>query len=169
MDLTYSVQWIPTNVTFARRFDVYLDYPFFEHQVTFSMLWISLVPFCYCLWFQMVHWFIMYHTEYPISCLFISASHNYSSKNLPKFYIPSLQDFCSSFISLLRVCSFCRSTGSPSLTRSWWLFSSPVWSQWYWWGLSEMIMRSMLEKMMILRAWWCFLNFYLSLVAQLFF
>ncbi|XP_010492178.1 PREDICTED: transmembrane 9 superfamily member 1-like isoform X1 [Camelina sativa] len=33
VDLTYSVQWIPTNVTFARRFDVYLDYPFFEHQI----------------------------------------------------------------------------------------------------------------------------------------
>ena len=38
MDLTYSVQWIPTDVTFARRFDVYLDYPFFEHQVTFCLL-----------------------------------------------------------------------------------------------------------------------------------
>lgn len=34
LDMTYSVKWIPTNVTFARRFDVYLDYPFFEHQVT---------------------------------------------------------------------------------------------------------------------------------------
>ncbi|XP_010475983.1 PREDICTED: transmembrane 9 superfamily member 1 [Camelina sativa] len=33
VDLTYSVQWIPTNVTFPRRFDVYLDYPFFEHQI----------------------------------------------------------------------------------------------------------------------------------------
>ncbi|KAG2267890.1 hypothetical protein Bca52824_062445 [Brassica carinata] len=33
VDLTYSVQWIPTDVTFARRFDVYLDYPFFEHQI----------------------------------------------------------------------------------------------------------------------------------------
>ncbi|GLT42736.1 hypothetical protein SLA2020_167220 [Shorea laevis] len=33
LDLTYSVKWIPTNVTFARRFDVYLDYPFFEHQI----------------------------------------------------------------------------------------------------------------------------------------
>ncbi|KAL0667944.1 hypothetical protein Bca4012_030648 [Brassica carinata] len=32
VDLTYSVNWIPTDVTFARRFDVYLDYPFFEHQ-----------------------------------------------------------------------------------------------------------------------------------------
>ncbi|KAI3971386.1 hypothetical protein MKX01_008230 [Papaver californicum] len=32
IDMTYSVKWIPTNITFARRFDVYLDYPFFEHQ-----------------------------------------------------------------------------------------------------------------------------------------
>lgn len=35
LDLTYSVKWVQTNVTFARRFDVYLDYPFFEHQVIF--------------------------------------------------------------------------------------------------------------------------------------
>lgn len=33
LDMTYSVKWEPTNVTFARRFEVYLDYPFFEHQV----------------------------------------------------------------------------------------------------------------------------------------
>ncbi|XP_034702023.1 transmembrane 9 superfamily member 1-like [Vitis riparia] len=33
LDMTYSVKWIPTTVTFARRFDVYLDYPFFEHQI----------------------------------------------------------------------------------------------------------------------------------------
>ncbi|CAN8294307.1 unnamed protein product [Cochlearia groenlandica] len=33
LDLTYSVQWVPTDVTFPRRFDVYLDYPFFEHQI----------------------------------------------------------------------------------------------------------------------------------------
>ncbi|GAY62485.1 hypothetical protein CUMW_218180 [Citrus unshiu] len=33
LDMTYSVKWTPTNVTFARRFDVYLDYPFFEHQI----------------------------------------------------------------------------------------------------------------------------------------
>ncbi|KAL8159998.1 LOW QUALITY PROTEIN: hypothetical protein V2J09_001535 [Rumex salicifolius] len=32
-DMTYTVKWFPTNVTFARRFDVYLDYPFFEHQI----------------------------------------------------------------------------------------------------------------------------------------
>lgn len=35
-DMTYSVKWMPTDVTFGRRFDVYLDYPFFEHQVLFS-------------------------------------------------------------------------------------------------------------------------------------
>lgn len=34
LDMTYSVKWSQTNITFARRFDVYLDYPFFEHQVT---------------------------------------------------------------------------------------------------------------------------------------
>ncbi|MBA0782112.1 hypothetical protein Gotri_002977, partial [Gossypium trilobum] len=33
LDMTYSVKWLQTNVTFARRFDVYLDYPFFEHQI----------------------------------------------------------------------------------------------------------------------------------------
>ncbi|KNA04045.1 hypothetical protein SOVF_203280 [Spinacia oleracea] len=32
-DMTYTVKWIPTNVPFAKRFDVYLDYPFFEHQI----------------------------------------------------------------------------------------------------------------------------------------
>ncbi|RRT33670.1 hypothetical protein B296_00056310 [Ensete ventricosum] len=31
--MTYSVKWLLTNVTFARRFEVYLDYPFFEHQI----------------------------------------------------------------------------------------------------------------------------------------
>ncbi|KAJ1685846.1 hypothetical protein LUZ63_017236 [Rhynchospora breviuscula] len=33
LDMTYSVKWVETNITFARRFDVYLDYPFFEHQI----------------------------------------------------------------------------------------------------------------------------------------
>ncbi|KAK2966679.1 hypothetical protein RJ640_002377 [Escallonia rubra] len=33
LDMTYAVKWIPTEITFARRFDVYLDYPFFEHQI----------------------------------------------------------------------------------------------------------------------------------------
>lgn len=32
--MTYSVKWEETTVSFARRFDVYLDYPFFEHQVS---------------------------------------------------------------------------------------------------------------------------------------
>ncbi|KAL1533840.1 Transmembrane 9 superfamily member 1 [Salvia divinorum] len=33
LEMTYSVKWVPTNILFARRFDVYLDYPFFEHQI----------------------------------------------------------------------------------------------------------------------------------------
>eukprot|EP00252_Welwitschia_mirabilis_P021821 TRINITY_DN5713_c0_g1_i1.p1 TRINITY_DN5713_c0_g1~~TRINITY_DN5713_c0_g1_i1.p1 ORF type:complete len:588 (-),score=64.12 TRINITY_DN5713_c0_g1_i1:366-2129(-) len=33
LELTYSVKWVETDITFARRFDVYLDYPFFEHQI----------------------------------------------------------------------------------------------------------------------------------------
>ncbi|TMW97006.1 hypothetical protein EJD97_006389 [Solanum chilense] len=33
LDMTYSVKWEPTNITFAHRFEVYLDYPFFEHQI----------------------------------------------------------------------------------------------------------------------------------------
>ncbi|XP_057869100.1 transmembrane 9 superfamily member 1 isoform X3 [Cryptomeria japonica] len=32
LELTYSVKWVDTNVTFPRRFDIYLDHPFFEHQ-----------------------------------------------------------------------------------------------------------------------------------------
>ncbi|AQK39588.1 Transmembrane 9 superfamily member 1 [Zea mays] len=31
--MTYSVKWVATDVSFARRFEVYLDYPFFEHQI----------------------------------------------------------------------------------------------------------------------------------------
>jgi transmembrane 9 superfamily protein 3 len=33
LEFTYAVEWVETNTTFARRFDAYLDYPFFEHQV----------------------------------------------------------------------------------------------------------------------------------------
>ncbi|KAI5084201.1 hypothetical protein GOP47_0000370 [Adiantum capillus-veneris] len=33
LELTYSISWQETNVPFARRFDAYLDYPFFEHQI----------------------------------------------------------------------------------------------------------------------------------------
>ncbi|XP_019180969.1 PREDICTED: transmembrane 9 superfamily member 1-like [Ipomoea nil] len=33
LDMTYSVKWVPTNISYAHRFDVYLDYPFFEHQI----------------------------------------------------------------------------------------------------------------------------------------
>ncbi|CAI9280181.1 unnamed protein product [Lactuca saligna] len=33
LDMTYSVKWTETNITFARRFEVYLDYHFFEHRI----------------------------------------------------------------------------------------------------------------------------------------
>ncbi|XP_060197925.1 transmembrane 9 superfamily member 1-like [Lycium barbarum] len=33
LGMTYSVKWVPTSITYERRFDVYLDYPFFEHQI----------------------------------------------------------------------------------------------------------------------------------------
>ena len=33
VDFTYSVAWVPTDVPFHRRFDRYLDYDFFEHQI----------------------------------------------------------------------------------------------------------------------------------------
>ncbi|KAH9613601.1 hypothetical protein KSS87_003195 [Heliosperma pusillum] len=32
-DMTYTVTWIPTTVPFSRRFEIYLDHPFFEHQI----------------------------------------------------------------------------------------------------------------------------------------
>lgn len=38
IDLTYAVHWEQTNTSFIRRFDAYLDYPFFEHQVCQSRL-----------------------------------------------------------------------------------------------------------------------------------
>jgi transmembrane 9 superfamily protein 3 len=33
LDFTYSVTWYPTNIPFESRFEKYLDYNFFEHQV----------------------------------------------------------------------------------------------------------------------------------------
>ena len=33
IEFTYSVNWAPSSITFARRFERYLDYNFFEHQV----------------------------------------------------------------------------------------------------------------------------------------
>lgn len=47
-DMTYSVKWMPTDVTFGRRFDVYLDYPFFEHQV-FASTFSEQLFLCYML------------------------------------------------------------------------------------------------------------------------
>lgn len=33
LEFTYSVRWAPTATPFSRRFERYLDYNFFEHQV----------------------------------------------------------------------------------------------------------------------------------------
>ena len=33
LDMTYSVQWMPIDVIFSQRFDIYLDHHFFEHQI----------------------------------------------------------------------------------------------------------------------------------------
>ncbi|XP_060216927.1 transmembrane 9 superfamily member 1-like [Lycium barbarum] len=39
LDMTYSVKWVPTNVSYAERFNVYLDYNFFENEIH----WFSVV------------------------------------------------------------------------------------------------------------------------------
>ena len=33
VEFTYSVTWTPSPIHFSRRFEKYLDYNFFEHQV----------------------------------------------------------------------------------------------------------------------------------------
>ena len=33
LEFTYSVRWQPSSIAFSRRFERYLDYNFFEHQV----------------------------------------------------------------------------------------------------------------------------------------
>nr|PNR57362.1 hypothetical protein PHYPA_004356 [Physcomitrium patens] len=33
IDLTYPVQWEDTNISFIRRFNTYLEYPFNERQM----------------------------------------------------------------------------------------------------------------------------------------
>lgn len=33
LEFTYSVKWQQSNIPFGRRFERYLDYSFFEHQV----------------------------------------------------------------------------------------------------------------------------------------
>jgi hypothetical protein len=43
LNFTYSVNWHPTNTPFARRFERYLDYSFFEHKVR-----VPAGPLCGC-------------------------------------------------------------------------------------------------------------------------
>lgn len=39
---SYSVNWYPTDIPFDRRFEKYLDYNFFEHQVS-NLIFTSLI------------------------------------------------------------------------------------------------------------------------------
>lgn len=41
MTMTYSVRWQPSHIAFAHRFDRYLDFQFFEHQIHWFALWNS--------------------------------------------------------------------------------------------------------------------------------
>jgi len=41
VEFTYSVKWVPSAITFPRRFERYLDYNFFEHQVGFLIMLLS--------------------------------------------------------------------------------------------------------------------------------
>ena len=34
LDFTYTVNWLPTQVPFARRFERYLDHSFFQHKAS---------------------------------------------------------------------------------------------------------------------------------------
>lgn len=39
LDFTFSVRWTPSSIPFTRRFERYLDYTFFEHQVSLEPVW----------------------------------------------------------------------------------------------------------------------------------
>jgi len=42
LEFTFSVRWTPSSIPFARRFERYLDYTFFEHQVPHPPLTLEL-------------------------------------------------------------------------------------------------------------------------------
>ena len=49
VEFTYSVTWAPTPIHFSRRFERYLDYNFFEHQVCILCLHpLHSIPFRVC-------------------------------------------------------------------------------------------------------------------------
>jgi transmembrane 9 superfamily protein 3 len=33
LEFVYTVRWVPSEIKFSKRFERYLDYNFFEHQV----------------------------------------------------------------------------------------------------------------------------------------
>lgn len=43
LDMTYSVKWFPTNISYEDRFNVYLDYYFFENQIHWFSIFNSIM------------------------------------------------------------------------------------------------------------------------------
>eukprot|EP00798_Chlamydomonas_sp_ICE-L_P018867 gene18867-25423_t len=43
LQFTYSVNWVPSTIPFARRFDRYLDYNFFEHKIHWFSIFNSFI------------------------------------------------------------------------------------------------------------------------------
>jgi transmembrane 9 superfamily protein 3 len=74
LEFTYAVEWVETNTTFARRFDAYLDYPFFEHQVNPScfiplsckffpaILLNTCILISIHMWVTQIHWFSIFNS-----------------------------------------------------------------------------------------------------------
>lgn len=91
LDMTYSVKWEPTIVTFAHRFDVYLDYPFFEHQVItrfdyviktnfYTLVLLNFVVSLYFFGFNYVPIYLAKDTLctlWPYWVLIVSSDHKY--------------------------------------------------------------------------------------------
>jgi hypothetical protein len=48
LNFTYSVTWKPSTIPYARRFERYLDYNFFEHQVCVCVCVCVCVYVCVC-------------------------------------------------------------------------------------------------------------------------
>ena len=45
LEFVYSVRWEPSDIKFGKRFERYLDYNFFEHQVSQALWFRSLSNF----------------------------------------------------------------------------------------------------------------------------
>lgn len=72
VEFTYSVRWAPSAIPFPRRFERYLDYNFFEHQVCRSpkpscvpSVWLDLIKLSTCLHPYFCH---VLHVFEGVSC-----------------------------------------------------------------------------------------------------